>query len=115
MFVDFRRAFNPTKEEQLKNIEVIKKAHDSISEMVDLIEVRDSNILMKSEPFQVFLHDCSYCDNYVDSNCGYIEGGHCKKHHISCGWGFTCKDWEQNVDFDKWYEEELKRIERSDT
>ena len=92
-FVDFRKTFFPTEEEikaQKKKLEEIRNELIKDRNNVKLIQTKDAFLYCK-EPFDSFLGDCCYCSHYVDGN-SMTEGGLCKLHSISCGWGFTCKD-----------------------
>ncbi len=58
--------------------------------------IRHNAILFISEPFGDFNKDCETCEQYLDSG-NMSEGGKCKLHNISCGYGFTCKDYKKNM------------------
>lgn len=88
-----RRTFNPTDKEVQTWKNRLKEIEKRIPHTVNLVSEKDGNILLVSEPFQRFGTDCSYCSYYHDLNVGFSEGGQCTKHNITCGWGFTCKDW----------------------
>lgn len=108
-----RRIFNPTKEEQLEDLERIKEAHEELLQKPkpELVPDSRSNILLVSSPFGTFLEDCSRCLHYVDSNRGFITGGNCRKHNWTpCGSGYTCENWEEAMNFNEWYERTLKNI-----
>ena len=90
----FDKIFRPTKEEIKAQEEFFEKIHNERVEdrkNVKLVK-KEGSCLYRREPFKRFLGDCCSCSHYVDSNVGFVEGGDCKLHGISCGWGFTCKD-----------------------
>ncbi len=111
--LNFRRVFSPTKEKRLSDIERIKKIHE---EMVnrpqpELETSKHSDILLISTPFEPFAKDCTHCLHYWEHGVGFVEGGYCNKNdNMGCGWGFTCKDWEEKINFDKWYAESIQEI-----
>lgn len=57
--------------------------------------VKNNDVLYRSEPFGDFDTDCETCQQYLD-NGNMCEGGKCKLHNISCGYGFTCNDYKNN-------------------
>ena len=91
----FRRIFFPTEEEIKAERERLEKfvAEAKTKPKPNLIEDPTDKRLMKSEPFQHFYGDCTWCKNYVDGP-GVTEGGFCEKRGLNCGWGFTCPEIE---------------------
>ena len=57
--------------------------------------VKYGDILYKLEPFGDFDEDCETCQNYRDGG-NMTDGGDCKLHNISCGYGFTCDNHKRN-------------------
>ena len=47
--------------------------------------------LYVSVPFGGFIGDCETC-RYYDNVSNVTIGGHCMKHNMACGYGFTCPD-----------------------
>ena len=91
---NFRRIFCPTESEIKQDAEQLKKLRRK------LLDDRDKNItLIKNEsnlfctdPFGSFIGDCECCSHYNDMDRGFITGGYCILHNMSCGYGFICKD-----------------------
>lgn len=86
----FRRIFHPTEKEQKEDIELCRKIFEESTERrANLLAERDG--LFVSEPFQSFYGDCTWCEQYIDPDRGFITGGYCLENNCGCGHGFTCR------------------------
>jgi hypothetical protein len=59
-----------------------------------IYETKNNVELLISEPFQPFETDCDNCKHFYSFPLKY-PGGDCMLHGFSCGYGFTCKDFEK--------------------
>jgi len=92
MFANFRKAFFSTKEEKETQAKWLEDNPLPKKENINLIKTHDG--IYVSEPLQGFEGECEGCKNFIKNYPYYIEGGWCKLHKCSCGWGFTCDDFK---------------------
>lgn len=89
-----RNIFFPT------NVEIEEKMMQMVKLKEKLLADRNKNIklikkdnnLFCAEPFGSFIGDCESCSHYCDLCEGFVTGGYCTVHNVSCGYGFTCRD-----------------------
>lgn len=100
----FSEIFYPTEAEIKKYEKQLEGIRNRLLENRDKIKLEKYNEnIFSSKPFQPFIGDCESCSHYQDSNKGFVTGGYCKLHSISCGYGFICKD-NDNKDNIDWNE-----------
>lgn len=91
---NLRKILCPTEEENKKVDKQIEKLKEELlvdrNKKISLVNKEDH--LFCSKPFGAFIGDCESCSYYRDSNRGFITGGYCMLHNITCGYGFICKD-----------------------
>jgi hypothetical protein len=92
MFSDFRKSFNPTQDGIKKQDEWLNNHQLPSKQNIKLLKKYDN--LYVSEPIQDFQEDCEHCKNFL-RDCPIVEGGDCSLHNCTCGWGFTCDDFEE--------------------
>jgi len=59
------------------------------------VQMDTTRIPFSSTPIQDLSDDCETCVFYYLDAPRFCEGGKCKKHECSCGYGFTCNDYEK--------------------
>lgn len=108
---NFRRIFCPTESEIKQDVEQLRKLKREFldSRNKNIILIKKENNLFCATPFGAFIGDCESCSHYSDLNRGFITGGYCILHNMSCGYGFICKD-NDSKDNIGW--EEFKKIQR---
>lgn len=102
MFSNFRKTFKLRDGEKKRREEYFDKLiQDCIKRRENIRLVKRGDLYM-SEPFGTFVGDCDSCSHSY-GQCGVSEGALCDKHHITCGYGFTCpdNDSEQNVGWEE--------------
>jgi hypothetical protein len=95
MIADFRKTFQPTEEEIALQNQWLKENKLPNKEDITLKPTHDG--LYVANPICDFNGQCTDCKNYTENSLHYVEGGQCKLHKCSCGWGFTCDDFTKKV------------------